>query len=262
MPICKLNDLKMSYAERGAGPALVLLHGFPLDGRIWEDAQTLLQRTFRVITPDLRGFGQSSNNQPFTIESLADDVHQFLAALGALPCILGGLSMGGYIALAYAKKYPSDLRGLALINTKAAADSAEGKLGRQQMIELVRQSGTIAIVNQMFPKMMAAGSAQSPAAGKLRSIMEACPPLTIEHALGAMRDREDYMALLGMLAIPILIVAGEQDAIVPLEVARGMHSAAPGSRLAIIKGAGHMSPIEQPAAFAEAIKGGFLKKAE
>ncbi len=254
MAICKLDDVEIAYNDRGVGPALVLLHGFPLDSSVWDDAADFLEGKFRVITPDLRGFGRSADRKAFTIESLADDVHRFISAVDAVPCILGGLSMGGYVALAFAKKYPGDLKGLALIDTKAAADSPEAKEGRQKMIDLVRASGSSAIADQMFPKMIAQASAGAAAAKKLRSIMEACPALTIEHALAAMRDREDFTALLPKLEIPLLIVVGEQDAIASPEIARAMHKSAPRSRLLIIRGAGHMAPIEQPQAFADAIR--------
>jgi 3-oxoadipate enol-lactonase len=117
MPSCRLDDIEIAYSDRGTGPTLLLLHGFPLDKSIWDDASVFLGTRFRVIAPDLRGFGGSACDRPFTIELLADDVHHFLTAIGAAPCILGGLSMGGYVALAFAKKYQNDLRGLALIDT-------------------------------------------------------------------------------------------------------------------------------------------------
>jgi pimeloyl-ACP methyl ester carboxylesterase len=253
MPMCTIPDLKIAYADRGAGPVLVLLHGFPLDSSIWDDASEYLEQHFRVITPDLRGFGRSANEQPFTIESLADDLHEFMKRLRVAPYFLGGLSMGGYVAQAFAKKYRDDLHTLVLIDTKAAADTPAGKEGRDQMIELVRRSGSRAIADQMFPKMVAAGSVQSPAARKLRSIMEACPALTIEHALAAMRDREDYTPVLSRFAKPMLIIVGDQDAIASPDIARAMHAAAPKSRLAVIPSAGHMTPLEQPRAFADAL---------
>jgi pimeloyl-ACP methyl ester carboxylesterase len=161
--------------------------------------------------------------------------------------------MGGYVALAFAKQYPADLRALVLIDTKAAADTPEAKQGRQQMIDLVRRSGSKAIADQMFPKMIAARSAKSAAAAKLRTIMEACPPLTIQHALAAMRDRADYTALLTTLALPTLIVVGAEDAIASPEIARAMQAAVPRSSLAIIPDAGHMAPLENPEAFAKAL---------
>src|SRR2546423_4475950 len=120
------NGTTLSYQERGQSARnVVLLHGFPLDSRMWEAQLAALGNAtgaggaYRVIAPDLRGFGQSKSDTPFTIESLADDIHALLSAVGALPTVLVGLSMGGYVALAYAKKYPADLRGVVLVDTKA-----------------------------------------------------------------------------------------------------------------------------------------------
>src|SRR5437867_3940906 len=126
---------KLHFEESGRGLPVVLLHGFPLDSRVWAKQRAALNDRYRVITPDLRGFGRSKSDDPFTIESLADDVHALLKEIGALPGVLGGLSMGGYAALAYAKKYPADLRGLILVDTKAEADTPEGKQAREEMIE-------------------------------------------------------------------------------------------------------------------------------
>src|SRR4051794_25274200 len=104
-----INDVLTSYQEQGSGKPLVLLHGFPLDWRIFDQQVAELSKRCRVIAPDLPGFGQSKSDKPFTIASLADHVHELLKSLDALPCALGGLSMGGYVALAFAKKYPKDL---------------------------------------------------------------------------------------------------------------------------------------------------------
>src|SRR5688500_1730217 len=151
----------LPYTDKGKGRPLVLLHGFPLDRRMWDAQVERLSGHYRVIAPDLRGFGQSRRSDPFTIESLADDLHLFLEQLGALPCVLAGLSMGGYVSLAHAAKYPADLRGLILIDTKADADTDEGKKGRAKMIELVKKSGAKAVADQMEPKMLAPGTIQS-----------------------------------------------------------------------------------------------------
>src|SRR3954471_23585478 len=112
MPTRQINGTTLSYTDRGSGPAVVLLHGFPHDSRIWDDQAADLSDHFRLVLPDLRGFGQSRSESPFTMESLADDVHALLESLGVLPVVLGGLSMGGYVTLAYARKYPQDLRGV------------------------------------------------------------------------------------------------------------------------------------------------------
>jgi pimeloyl-ACP methyl ester carboxylesterase len=262
-----VNGTALSYHERGRGGRNVaLLHGFPLDARMWEAQLAALGDApggYRVVAPDLRGFGQSRSDAPFTIESLADDVHALLSALGALPTALVGLSMGGYVALAYAKKYPADLRALVLVDTKAEGDTTDGKAGRQKMIDLVRKEGAKAVAEQMMPKMLAKDSAgQRPQqAQALRRIMESCPPKTIEHALAAMRDRPDRSPELSSIKVPTLVIVGESDAITPPEVAESMAKKIPKAQLITIRGAGHMSPMEQPDQVNRALRAFFEKNA-
>jgi esterase/lipase len=178
----------------------------------------------------------------------ADLSDPFVYYYAALPFVLAGLSMGGYVALAYAKKYPTDLRGLVLIDTKAEADTAEGKQGRAKMIDLVRKDGSKAVADQMMPKMLAKDAAEQrpQTAQTLRRMMEACPPKTIEHALAAMRDRPDRSGELSQIKVPTLVIVGESDAITPPAAAEAMVNKVPGAQLVVIKGAGHMSPMEQP----------------
>jgi pimeloyl-ACP methyl ester carboxylesterase len=242
-----LSDV-LSYADQGTGEPIVLLHGFPLDRRMWDAQIAKLSERHRVIAPDLRGFGQSLRSDPFTIESLADDVHLFLDQLVAKPCVLAGLSMGGYVALAYVKKYARDLRGLILVDTKSEADNAQGKEARGKMIELVRSSGSSAVAEQMVPKMLApaALSSRPDVVKQLRLIMENCPPHTIEYALAAMRDRPDRTSELAAINVPTLVIVGDADAITPPEGAEKMAKAIPGAKFELIRGAGHMSPMEQP----------------
>jgi pimeloyl-ACP methyl ester carboxylesterase len=250
-----LSD-SLPYTDRGRGEPLVLLHGFPLDRRMWDAQVEQLSDHHRVIAPDLRGFGRSPRHDPFTIESLADDIHLFLEQLGAVPCVLAGLSMGGYVALAYAKKYQPDLRGLVLVDTKASADTVEGKQGREKMIELVRLSGAKAVAEQMLPKMLAPGTLQNrPEVVKsVRTMMESCSAETIEHALGAMRDRPDRTGELPSLKVPALVIVGDADAITPPDVAEAMAKAIPNAKLETIRGAGHMAPMEQPEQVNQAIE--------
>jgi pimeloyl-ACP methyl ester carboxylesterase len=253
-----VNGVSLSFEERNAtgSPTVALLHGFPLDATMWAaQLDALAEAGHRVVAPDLRGFGRSRSDSPFTIESFADDVHALLGAVGALPCVLVGLSMGGYVALAYVKKYPADLRGLVLIDTKAEADTAEAKQGRAKMIDLVRKDGSKAIADQMFPKMLAPDSAARPQLAKsLRSIMESCPPLTIEHALAAMRDRPDRSGELSSINVPTLVLVGDADAITPPDVAKSMAARIPRAQLATVRGSGHMSPMEQPEQVNRALK--------
>ncbi len=256
MPTRNIHGQELYYEERGRGPALALLHGFPLDGRMWEQQLASLSDRYRVIVPDLPGFGRSRLEAAFTIESLADDVHELLKALEALPSALAGLSMGGYVALAYVKKYPTDLRALALVDTKAEADSPQAREGRQKMIELVRTSGPRAVADAMQPKMLSPDtiSHRPQQVRALREMMENCPDATIENALAAMRDRRDFTNVLPSITVPTLIVVGESDAITPPEVAQAMGRAIPSSEVVVIRGAGHMSPLEQPEQVSAALR--------
>ena len=255
MPTANLRGTTLHYVDRGDGQSLVLLHAFPVDLRMWEAQIAELSSRYRVIAPDFRGFGQSRSEDPFATESLADDVHALLEQIEAIPCVLGGLSMGGYVALAYIKKYPSDLHGLILADTRAEGDSPDGKQGRQKMIELVRASGAKAVADQMVPKMLAAQTPQTrPAVAQtLRGMIEACPPKTIENALLALRDRPDQTQMLASIKVPTLIFVGDNDSLTPVAMSESMRQRITRAELTIIKGAGHMSPMEQPAQVNQAI---------
>jgi pimeloyl-ACP methyl ester carboxylesterase len=252
-----INNVTVNYLEKGTGTPIVLMHGFPLDSRVWEAQVNSLSDQYRVIAPDLRGFGKSASSDAFSMASLADDVHALLKEIGALPAVLGGLSMGGYVALAFAKKYPADLRGLLMVDTRAEADTSEGKEKRNKMIQLVRDKGSKAVADEMSPKMLAEETAKAhPAVGrKLREIMESQSAKTIEHAVAAMRDREDHTKNLASIAVPTLIIVGESDAITPPAMSQSMNQAIRNSTLVTIKSSGHMSPMEQPEQVSNAIRG-------
>ncbi|MBC8109353.1 MAG: alpha/beta hydrolase [Anaerolineae bacterium] len=256
MPSITLDHATIHYTERGGGQnCLVLVHGFPLDSRMWDRALNDPLGNTRVITPDLPGFGKSSTDRPFTMHSLAEDLSQFLSCINANNCVLGGFSMGGYVALAYAKKFPKTLRGLMLIDTRAEADSAEGKEKRNKMIQTVRTSGSRAIAEAMLPNMVTKEHASDPSIAKpLSEMMESCSPTTIEYALTAMREREDQTAFLPSIAMPTLLVVGEDDAITPKSAAEAMNKAIPRSQLVVIPNAGHVSPMENPQAVDRAIR--------
>jgi 3-oxoadipate enol-lactonase len=255
MPSITLGHSTINYTERGSGAkCVVLVHGFPVDSRMWDRVLTDPPANVRVVAPDLPGFGKSSADRPFTMDSLADDLNQLLSRIGVNKCVIGGFSMGGYVALAYAKKYASTLSGLMLINTRAEADTAEGKEKRNKMIETVRTSGSRAIADAMFPNMLTKEhQADSSIANPMRQMMESCSPRAIEFALGAMRERVDQTAFLPSIAIPTLIIASEQDAIIPKAAAEAMNQSIPRSRLVMIPDAGHASPVENPQAVDRAI---------
>ena len=243
-----------SYSEQGSGRPVVLVHGFPLDRRLWAGVADELSKNFRVITVDLPGFGKSTLGSGFTIQSLADGLAEFAKQLQLSKFALAGLSMGGYIVEAFASKYESMLSSLILVDTKAEADNPQQKQGRDKMIELVRTSGSKAVADDMLGKMLSPETIRtSPQIVRdLRAMMEAVPPKTIETALAAMRDRSEYLSLLPKLTVPLLIVVGQDDVIAPPTLAQAMQQTAPNAKLAIIPTAGHLAPLEQPKAVADA----------
>ena len=256
MPTRAVNGTTLFYQESGRGLPLVLLHAFPFDHRIWQGQVHDLAGVCRVITPDLRGFGQSPGGGAFTIPSLAEDLYVLLSQIRALPCVLGGISMGGYVALAYERHYASTLRGLILVDTRAANDSPEARSARDAMIELAKTAGSFAVAEQMLSKVLAPGTGERrpQLVAELKSIMEACPAETIQYALAAMRDRPDYRPTLHRVAAPTLIIVGDCDPSTPPAVAQEMHQSIGGSTISIIKDAGHISPMEQPQQVSRAIR--------
>jgi pimeloyl-ACP methyl ester carboxylesterase len=255
MPSQQINGFSMHYREQGSGEPVVLMHGFPLSSQIFESQIDVLSRHFRVIAPDLRGFGQSPSSDRFTVNSLADDVHTLLSRIGALPCILGGLSMGGYVAEAFIRKHPGDVKKLILLNTKADADAPPAREGRNKMIELCRKSGSAGVAKEMLPKMLSPATIERNDAvvDKVIKLMESQPAKTIEHALEALRDRDDQTQLLPNIKVPTLIISGDGDQITGPLIAEPMQKAIPGSKLVIIPRAGHLSTMENPLAVNEAL---------
>ncbi|CAN5531809.1 alpha/beta fold hydrolase [soil metagenome] len=251
-----IDGAKWAYDAQGSGPSLLLIHGFPLDRRLWSSLAAELAPRFRVVTVDLPGFGQSTLGSGFTMESLGDGLAEFAKSLSLGKFFVAGLSMGGYASLALASQHMADLAGLALVDTKATADTPEQKAGRNKMIELVRTKGSKAVAAEMLGKMLSVDTIrQSPQTVRdLQDMMEAVAPKTIETALAAMRERADYVNLLPKLTVPLKIIVGQDDVIAPPALAETIRAAAPGSQLFVIPGAGHLAPLEQPKLVADALR--------
>jgi 3-oxoadipate enol-lactonase len=248
MPFASIDGTNLHYEEKGQGIPLVLLHAFPVDGRMWESQLAALGSHYRVIVPDFRGFGQSPAAAPFTIDLLAGDIHKLMMHLPTGPAVVGGLSMGGYVALAFAEKFPQLLRGLMLMDTRAEADDAKTREGRGKMIELARTQGSRAVGEAMQSKLLSVDAMEKKPVlvKKLRAMTDACSPQTIEFALGAMRDRPDRSGMLKSVNVPTLILVGDADTVTPVAVADAMHKSIAHSEQVIIKGAGHLTAMEQP----------------
>ncbi|MEO8431429.1 MAG: alpha/beta fold hydrolase [Acidobacteriota bacterium] len=239
--------------EVGAGPTVVLVHGYPLDGGMWSGVARVLATEFRVIKPDLPGRSENPVPAEGTIESYADFLEAVLQSCPG-PTGIAGFSMGGYAALALARRRPETLKALALVDSRAGADDDAGRAKREEAIAAVRANGPQAAADAMLPKLLSPEAlARKDLVERVRRTILRQTPETLESDLAAMRDRPDSTAFLREITIPTLVLAGELDAITPPGPAREMASAIPGGRYVEIPGAGHLSPVERPRAVAAAL---------
>src|SRR5258706_10050425 len=197
----QLTDIVLGYDASGSGRPLLLVHGYPLSRQMWQPQVAALGDAARVIAPDLRGHGESgAPDIPHTVDRLADDLAELLDGLGITePVVVGGLSMGGYVALAFYRRHTARVAGLILAATRAGADSDAGKANRDKAMALAREKGVEAIADSMLPKMLAPNTYTShpDLVGQVRHIMAATPLNGVIGDLTAMRDRPDSTELLG-----------------------------------------------------------------
>jgi pimeloyl-ACP methyl ester carboxylesterase len=249
-----IGPRQLDYHSVGSGPALVLLHAFPFDSRMWHQTAAALASQRRVITPDMRGFGLSDlGSGGFSIADLADDLAALLDGLKLPAATVGGMSMGGYVALAFARRHRDRLKSLILADTKAAADTPEARQGREAAISLVEKQGVAALLEKQIPRLLSASASEG-----LRSEVRglgAQPADTVIAAIRALRDRPDRTAELPEIAVPALVVVGSQDALSPPAEVHAMAAAMPNARVVEIPGAGHLSNLENPEAFTAALTG-------
>lgn len=253
------TSIAMAYDDVGAGPAVVFLHGFPHDRSLWATQLGAFADRARCIAPDLRGLGASSAGFPCSMAEYADDVAALLDALSVADAVLVGLSMGGFVALAFWRRYRSRVRALVLAHTRAAADTDEMRARRRRLVQVARSEGARAVADLEIGGMLGATTrARNPALVTATHRMLALAPVAgVVGALDAMVRRPDSRDLLSTIDVPTLIIAGDEDVIVPASEARVMHEEIAGSRLEVLMGAGHLSNIERPAAFNHVI-GEFL----
>ncbi|MCD1259949.1 alpha/beta fold hydrolase [Paenibacillus athensensis] len=242
----------MFVEDRGQGLPVLLLHGFPLDHRMWTYQTELLAQQYRVIVPDLPGMGRSGvPGELMSMERYADDVLALLDRLGVQRAVLGGFSMGGYLAFALLRKAPERFVGLLLANTRAEADAAAGRKGRMQMAAALYEHGAAAARDAMLPKLLAESTRRErpELAEELAGIMGGMPAEGLVQASLAMAFRREAVSLLGELTLPTLVVAGEHDAIAPPDEMRAMAERIRGAAFHVVAGAAHLAPLEQPEAF-------------
>ncbi len=243
-----VNGVNLAVEVRGEGPAVLFIHGYPLDRTIWREQIEALDG-FRRIAPDLRGMGQSdAPDLGYSMAVYAADLAALLDVMGVDEVVLCGLSMGGYVALEFLRQQRSRVRGLVLMDTRADADTPEIRRARDSAAATAKDRGAAAIADAMLPKLFAPGTLdRRPDLGeRLRALMAGTPVAGIAGALAAMRDREGSETLLMTLTdLPTLVMVGEADSLTPPALARAMADSIHGAQLVIIPGAAHLPPVEQ-----------------
>jgi 3-oxoadipate enol-lactonase len=251
-----VNGVSLAVEVRGEGPAVLFIHGYPLDRSIWTHQTAALDGWSR-IAPDLRGMGQSdAPDLGYSMETYAGDLAALLDLLGADQVVLVGHSMGGYIAFEFLRRWRNRVRGLVLIDTRAEADSQEGRKGRDAAAATARDQGAAAIAEAALPKMLGASTLTGEPATveRVRTMMAETPVSGIVGALGAMRDRPDSTSMLADLAgVPTLVIVGDEDELTPAAQARAMADAIPGASLVVIRSAGHLPTMERPVETTDAL---------
>lgn len=252
------QGLRLAYDDQGSGPPLVFLHAFPLNRTMWAPQIAVLSRHFRTIAIDFRGHGES--DAPlwnFSLEQYANDVSALLDHLSLPQAVLVGLSMGGYVCLAFARKHADRLKALVLADTRAQADTQEGRIGRFHLAQTALKEGSPAVADTMLPKLLGATSRQAnqELLDYVRNMIVSTPVSGVITDLMAMADRPDSVQHLSVLSCPTLIVVGQEDNTTPLSDAQLMADRISGARLAIIPSAGHLSNLEQPQVFCDLLQG-------
>jgi 3-oxoadipate enol-lactonase len=246
-----VNGITLAYERRGRGTTLVLLHGYPLDHSIWELVVPLLEDRADLIMPDLRGFGESyATEGDYSLDDMAADVAALLDHLKIEKAAIAGHSMGGYVALAFARAYPHRVCGLGLVSSQAIADTPDSRQGRYDTAELVARQGVMVVADSMPAKLTANPTLQT----ALREIARRQRPAGIIEALKAIAERPDSMPLLPGLNFQVVLVHGLKDALIPVERAREVQASLLQGYLVEIEGVGHMPMMEAPQVTAEALK--------
>jgi pimeloyl-ACP methyl ester carboxylesterase len=253
MPQVTIDGRVMHYETAGHGRPLLLLHGFPLSAESFWPQLTSPPAGCKVIAPDHRGFGRSTPGVgPATMELLADDAFQLLDVLGHQSALVGGVSMGGYVAMAMARLNPGRVEGLVLIDTQALADDEAGQARRQAVAQDVEAHGVDGLADSMLPKLLAP-SADTSLRNRVERIMRASNAVGVAAASRGMGQRSDSRDVLSRFAGPALLIVGALDVITPPEKARQMASLMPQSTLCEVPSVGHLANLEAPDAVNEAI---------
>jgi 3-oxoadipate enol-lactonase len=248
-----VNGISMAWDDCGSGPVVCLIHGFPLNRRMWRpQINALVASGYRVITPDLRGCGDSDvPDGPYSMDLFADDLAALLDRLGIRRAVFGGMSMGGYALLNILERYPETVAAACFIVTRSGADDEAGKERRCKLANDVVESGPHLVADLFAGILFAEGTAQTKPelCSEVHGWMEGNKARGMAGALLAMAGRKDYTALLGSFRIPCLVIGAEQDKAVTREQIQILAAGLPHHKLCMVPEAGHLVNLEQPDAF-------------
>jgi len=252
MPTVDINGVSLFYHDEGQGEPVLLVHGFPLSSEMYQPQRAALSARFRVITPDLRGFGRSDArdvlHDDMSLDVYADDLAALLDYLGVGQAIVGGMSMGGYVVFALLRRHPERVKGIILIDTKATADTEEAKTNRYRMVEKAQTAGAEAIAEEMLPKLLSeqTRNQQTDLVRFVRDIIVATPVEGLVGALRAMAARPDSTKTVATISAPTLIIVGSDDQLTPPAAAEEMQQQIAGAQLVVVRGAAHVANLERP----------------
>ncbi len=253
-----VNNINLAYDDHGIGQPILFLHAFPLNRGMWQGELTTLlaEQRYRLVALDWRGFGESDIDADVsTMEQFADDVAGLMDILGMQSAVLCGLSMGGYAAFAFLRKYPQRVAGLILSDTRPGEDTADAKANRANVARIALEQGTGAIADLQVPKLLADVTRQQhpEVEARVRQMITTATPQGIAAASRGMAQRVDSTDLLASINCPTVILVGGQDALIPPAVAQDYAARIPGAQFVVIPQAGHLSNLEQPQAFVQAV---------
>jgi len=253
-----MTTVELHVREAGSGLPVVLLHAFPLSSAMWLDQRNGLAEVARVVTPDLRGFGGShlGHDEP-SLDRVADDVAAMLDRMSLSTVVIGGLSMGGYAAMAFARRHPQRLRGLLLADTKATADPPPARDKRERIAARLDAEGSVdALVDEVLPALCGPTTARDRpmVLGRVRGLVEAAPPAAAAWAQRAMAARPDSLDVLRTVSVPALVVRGDEDELSTQADAEAMVDALADAHLEVLAGSGHLSAVEVPDEFTARVR--------
>jgi len=258
--VARLPTRSVRYLEAGSGTALLLLHAFPLSADQWLPQLSRVPPGWRIVAPDFRGFGgqelaPATGVSVIAMDTYAADTLELMSHLEIDRAVVCGLSLGGYVAFAMLRRASERVAGLVLADTRATADTEEGRAGRDRMLDLLRKDGTAGVAAVMTPKLLGATTQreQPDLMDAVRRLIEFNRPAGIASAIGALKDRPDATGLLPSIACPTTIICGEEDTLTPPADSEILHRVIPGSRLVILPHAGHLSNLENPSGFNAAL---------